>query len=70
MFAKQSKCVFAQNQVEYIGHIMTGQGVTTDPEKVRVVQDWSEPKTITELRGFSWLSWLLQKIYKRIWKIL
>jgi hypothetical protein len=24
MFAKQSKCVFAQNQVEYIGHIMTG----------------------------------------------
>jgi hypothetical protein len=39
MFAKQSKCVFAQNQVEYIGHIMTGQGVATDPEKVRVVQD-------------------------------
>jgi hypothetical protein len=52
LFAKKSKCVFAQEQIKYLGHIITEKGVATDPEKVRAVQEWPEPHTITELRGF------------------
>jgi hypothetical protein len=51
LFAKLSKCVFDQ-QVEYLGHIISAQGVSTDPTKIQAVQDWPMPKNITELRTF------------------
>jgi hypothetical protein len=52
LFAKLSKCVFGQKQVEYLGHIISEMGVTTDLEKIKVVQDWPEPNSITELMSF------------------
>lgn len=38
--AKPSKCVFGHQQVEYLGYIITSQGVATDTAKIKVVQDW------------------------------
>lgn len=35
LYAKRSKCAFGVKQVEYLGHIITRDGVRTDPEKVR-----------------------------------
>lgn len=52
LYAKLSKCVFAVQQVEYLGHIITSEGVSTDPSKVTAVADWPEPSTPTQLRGF------------------
>jgi len=31
---KCSKCVFAQHQLKYLGHVISEQGVATDPDKV------------------------------------
>jgi hypothetical protein len=50
--AKKSKCAFAISQVEYLGHIVSGQGVATDPVKIATIQDWQIPKTVTQLRSF------------------
>lgn len=47
-----SKCSFAQDQVEYFGHIISGRGAATDPTKIKAIQDWPIPQNITELRGF------------------
>jgi hypothetical protein len=69
LFAKKSKCVFAQGQVEYLGHVITQQGVATDPEKVKAVQDWPKPKTITELRGFLGLVGYYRRFIKDYGKI-
>lgn len=33
-----SKCAFAQTTIAYLGHIINGQGVATDPTKIQVVQ--------------------------------
>jgi hypothetical protein len=38
-YVKQSKCVFAQHKLEYLGHIIFGEGVATDPKKTQTMVD-------------------------------
>lgn len=39
LFAKKSKCSFGKLEVEYLGNIVTRKGVSTDPNKIKVVND-------------------------------
>jgi hypothetical protein len=50
--AKYSKCTFATEQVEYLGHIISATGVSTDPSKIQDILQWKTPTTVTHLRGF------------------
>jgi len=52
LYMKMSKCSFAQLQLHYLGHIISGQGVATDPSKTADMLAWPIPKTVTDLRGF------------------
>jgi len=38
LFAKLSKCSFFQNQIHYLGHIISEEGIAVDPEKIEVVK--------------------------------
>lgn len=67
LYAKMSKCVFGQSQVEYLGHIIKCNGVATDPVKVVAISKWPEPQTITLLRSFFGFGRLLQEVYSRVW---
>jgi hypothetical protein len=49
---KLSKCLFAQRQLRYLGHIISEQGVATDPVKVEAVLSWPAPVSVKELRSF------------------
>jgi len=51
-YLKMSKCSFAQSQIDYLGHIISQDGVATDPSKTQAMQTWPLPTTVTELRGF------------------
>uniref|UniRef100_A0A8C1M5Z3 ribonuclease H n=1 Tax=Cyprinus carpio TaxID=7962 RepID=A0A8C1M5Z3_CYPCA len=46
------KCQFCQAQVKYVGHIVSAEGISTDPEKVRVVLNWKKPTNLKPLRSF------------------
>ncbi len=46
------KCAFFQREVKYLGHIVSSQGVATDPSKVEVVAQWRTPTSVSELRSF------------------
>ena len=48
---KPSKCTLFQNEVRYLGHV-SKDGVSTDPEKVSALADWSTPKCLAELQAF------------------
>lgn len=61
LFVKISKCSFAQQYLEYLGHIIGIEGVATDPAKIQAVQQWSPPKTQRQLRGFLGLAGYYRK---------
>ncbi|XP_038066604.1 uncharacterized protein LOC119736660 [Patiria miniata] len=46
------KCHVLQRQVSYLGHIVSNEGVKTDPEKVQKVQNWPVPSNLHEVRSF------------------
>lgn len=47
-----SKCSLFKNEVNYLGHIVSRQGVRTDPIKLAAVEEWRTPRNIHELRSF------------------
>ncbi|WVZ88489.1 hypothetical protein U9M48_035006 [Paspalum notatum var. saurae] len=49
---KLSKCTFASQQIAYLGHLISAQGVATDPSKIAAVTNWPTPKSVKELRSF------------------
>lgn len=49
---KLSKCRFFQHQVSYLGHVVSAEGVATDPAKIEVVKEWRRPGHLAELRSF------------------
>lgn len=59
-----SKCSFAQQQVQFLGHIVSSQGVHPDPHNVSSVQNWPTPQTATEVRAFLGLCSYYRKFIK------
>ncbi|KAI5094884.1 hypothetical protein C0J45_14959, partial [Silurus meridionalis] len=46
------KCKFCQTAVRYFGHIVSQNGVETDPSKVEALKTWPKPTNLKELRSF------------------
>ena len=46
------KCSFFKQRVEYLGHVVTPEGISPNPDKVRVVQEFPTPTNLKELRSF------------------
>ena len=52
LFLRFDKCSFFQREVKFLGHIVDGNGVRPNPDKVKAVQDWPPPKNTSELKSF------------------
>jgi len=52
LFLKESKCSFALSRLEYLGHIISAEGVSIDPNKISAMLHWPAPTSFTELRAF------------------
>ena len=46
------KCQFFQSHVKYLGHVVSAEGVATDPTKTEAVSQWPTPRTLKDLSSF------------------
>ena len=49
---KPSKCNLFRKQVSYLGHVVSSEGIHTDPSKIEAVKDWRAPRTPKQVRSF------------------
>lgn len=52
LYARLRKCIFGQSEIEYLGHVISSQGVATDPTKIEIIKKWPSPKSVTQLMAF------------------
>lgn len=64
LVANKKKCFFGQKTVEYLGHVISHDGVSMDPSKVSSVLQWPRPKTVKGVRGFLGLTSYYRKFIK------
>ena len=38
--AKLSKCIFWQDEVKFLGHVVSKEGIVVDPSKITAIQNW------------------------------
>ena len=49
---KPTKCFFFRDEIEYLGHVVSGKGISTNPKKIEAVTKWPTPKTVYDVRSF------------------
>ena len=52
LFINSAKYVFYQSQVEFLGYIVTHEGISMDPERVRAIAEWPIPRTFRDIQVF------------------
>ena len=49
---KAKKCDFLKSEVTYLGHVVSEEGIKTDPEKTEAIKNWPVPKFVKDVRSF------------------
>ena len=65
LFAKQSKCVFFTDSVDFLGHTVSAKGVEVDEQKLDIVRKWPTPSNVHELRSFMGLANFFRRFVRR-----
>ena len=62
---KPSKCEFFRERIAYLGHIVSKEGIETDPKKIIAVKLWPRPETVTQVRKFLGFTNYYRKFFYR-----
>ena len=48
----KQKCTLFQEKVKFLGHVVSKEGISTDPGKISAVFNWPKPHSVREVRNF------------------
>ena len=49
LYAKFRKCDFYKDKIQYLRHVISEEGISVDPYKIKVIIDWPIPKEVTNV---------------------
>jgi hypothetical protein len=49
LYAKFDKCDFYQRKIQYLGHVISEDGIAVDPEKIKEIMEWPIPKDVADI---------------------
>jgi hypothetical protein len=52
LYAKFSKCAFWQEEIQFLGHVLSTNGNAVDPSQVKDILEWKPPTTVHQVRSF------------------
>eukprot|EP00253_Pinus_taeda_P005576 PITA_05576 len=52
LYAKYKKCDFFKEQIQYLGHVITKDGIAVDPQKIKTIMQLLVPKYVVDIRSF------------------
>ena len=61
---KPSKCALFRNRIKCLGHIVSHEGIETDPAKTDALRNWLVPTNVKQLRSFLWFAGNYRKFVK------
>ncbi|GBG76649.1 hypothetical protein CBR_g22865 [Chara braunii] len=67
--ANRDKCKFVRQELEYLGHFVTPEGISPLSDKIQAIQESSKPKTATNVRSFLGLAGYYHRFIKGYLKI-
>ncbi|GBG67262.1 hypothetical protein CBR_g88551 [Chara braunii] len=67
--ANHDKCEFVRQELEYLGYFVTPEGISLLSDKIQAIQEWSEPRNVTDVRSFLGLAGYYQRFIKGYSKI-
>ena len=66
---KPEKCHLFKPKIRFLGHVVSEDGIATDPDKICAITEWKVPETVEELRSFMGLCGYYRKFIENYAKI-